>query len=69
MPMRENLNIFIDEIFSRDLDKNYKTDSTMFKAIDDFWSRDIIGISSYGSGIIRGVRDNLVVIDIFSKCD
>ena len=47
--MREEvLEIFINEIYSPSLKKNYETNNTMIKSIDDTWSLDLLDMKYYG---------------------
>ena len=59
--------IFIDEIYSKSPHKNYETNKTMIKSIDDTWSSDSLDMNDYGPKSKRGYRYRLVVIDNFSK--
>ena len=40
MTKRDLIKIFIDEIYSRPPNRNYETNKTMIKSIDDTWSSD-----------------------------
>ena len=40
--------IFIDEIYSKPPKKNYPTNRTMIKSIDDTWSSDLLDMKDYG---------------------
>ena len=59
--------IFINENYSKPLHKNYETNKTMIKFIDDNWSSDLLDMNDYGPKNNRGYRYILVVIDNFSK--
>ena len=59
--------IFIDENYSKSPNKNYKTNKTMIKYIDDTWSSDLLDMNDFGPKTNRGYRYVLVVIDNFSK--
>ena len=61
------MKIFINEIYSTPPEKNYPTNKTMIKSIDDTWSSDLLVMNDYGIKINKGYRYNLVVIDNFSK--
>ena len=67
MIKRDLIKIFIDEIYSRPPNKNYETNKTMIKSIDDTWSSDLLDMNDYGPKNNRGYRYILVVIDNFSK--
>ena len=59
--------IFIDEIYSKPPKKNYPTNKTISKSIDDTWSSDLLDMNDYGPKNNKGYRYILVVIDNFSK--
>ena len=59
--------IFIDEIYSKPPKKNYPTNKTMNKSVDDTWSSDLLDMNDYGPKNNKGYRYILVVIDNFSK--
>ena len=67
MKKRDLTKIFIDEIYSKPPKKNYSTNKTIFKSIDDTWSSDLLDMNDYGIKNNRGYRYILVVIDNFSK--
>ena len=64
---QKNIKIFINEMYSKPLKKNYITNKTDVYYIDDFWSLDILDIKDYGPENYRGYRYVLVLIDNFSK--
>ena len=64
---KDLIKIFIDEIYSRPPNKNYETNKTMIKSIDDTWSSDLLDMNDYGPKNNRCYRYILVVIDNFSK--
>ena len=59
--------IFIDEVYSKPPKKNYPTNKTLIKSIDDTWSSDLLDMNDYGPKNNKGYRYILVVIDNFSK--
>ena len=59
--------IFIDEIYSKPPKKNYPTNKTMIKSIDDTWSSDLLDMNEYDIKNNKGYRYILVVVDNFSK--
>ena len=59
--------IFIDECYSKPPKKNYHTNKTIIKSIDDTWSSDFLDMNDYGIKNNKGYRYILVVIDNFSK--
>ena len=67
MTKRDLIKIFINEIYSKSPNKNYKTNKTIIKSIDDTWSSDLLDMNDYGPKNNRGYRYILVVVDNFSK--
>ena len=67
MVKRDLTKIFVDEIYSKLPHKNYETNRTMIKSIDDTWSSDLLDMNDYGHKNNRSYRYILVVIDNFSK--
>ena len=61
------MKIFIDEIYSKQPKKNYPTNKTIIKSLDDTWSSDLLDMNDYGFKNKKGYRYILVVIDHFSK--
>ena len=59
--------IFISEIYSKPPKKNYLTNKTIIKSIDDTWSSDLLDMNDYGFKNNKGYRYILVVVDNFSK--
>ena len=59
--------IFIDEVYSKPPKKNYPTNKTIIKSIDDTWSSDLLDMNDYGPKNNKGYRYILVIIDNFSK--
>ena len=64
---QKNINIFINEIYSKPPKKNYATNKTDVYHIDDIWSLDILDLKDYGPEKIKSYRYVLVIIDNFSK--
>ena len=64
---RDLTKIFIDEIYSTPPKKNYPTNKTIIKSIDDTWSSDLLDMNDYGIKNNKGYRYILAVIDNFSK--
>ena len=65
--MKYKTKIFIDEIYSKPPMRNYPTNKTKIKSIDDIWSSDLLDMNDYGIKNNKGYRFILVVIDNFSK--
>ena len=64
---RDLTKTFIDEICSTPPKKNYPTNKTIIKSIDDTWSSDFLDMNDYGIKNNKGYRYILVVVDNFSK--
>ena len=64
---KDLMKTFINEIYSKAPKKNYSTNKTMIKSIDDTWSSDLLGMNDYGPKNNKGHRYILVVIDNLSK--
>ena len=64
---QKNIEIFINEIYSKPPKKNYITNKTDVYHVDDIWSLDILDLKDYGPENNRGYRYVLVIIDNFSK--
>ena len=64
---QKNIKIFINEIYSKPLKKNYVTNKTDVYHIDDIWSLDILDLKDYGPENKRNYRYVLVITDNFSK--
>ena len=67
MTKRGLIKIFFDENYSRPPNKNYETNKTMIKSVDDTWSSDLLDMNDYGPKNNKGYRYILLVIDNFSK--
>ena len=55
---RELIKIFIDEVCSQSAKKNYDTNKTKNKSLDDTWSSDLLDMNDYGPKITE-------VLDIY----
>ena len=64
---QKNIEIFINEIYSKPPIKNYATNKTDVYHIDDIWRLDILDLNDNGPKNNRGYRYVLVNIDNFSK--
>ena len=60
------IDTFINEIYSKPPKKNYSTNKTIVKHIDDTWSMNLLDMVEYGVKNNKGYRYILVVIDNFS---
>ena len=63
----DNIKTFVDEIYSKPPKRNYPTNKTIIKTIDDTWFSDLLDMNDYGPKNNRGYRYILVVIDNLSK--
>ena len=48
MPKKDNIKIFFNEIYSKAPMRNYSTNKTIIKSIDDTWSSDLLDMNDYG---------------------
>ena len=67
MSKKDLITTFIDEIYMKPPKRNYLTNKTIVKHIDDTWSADLLDMIDYGTKNNYGYRYILVVIDNFSK--
>ena len=67
MKKRDLTKIFIDEIYFRPPRKNYPTNKSIIKHVDDTWSVDLLDFTDYKPSNNKNYRYILVVIDNFSK--
>ena len=51
---QKNVKIFINEIYSKGLKKNYATNKTDVHHVDDTWGLDILDLKDYGPKNNRG---------------
>ena len=61
------IDTFINEIYSKPPKKNYETNKTLLKSIDETWSADLLQMDDYGVKNNRDYKYILTVIDNFSK--
>ena len=64
---QNNIEKFINKIYSKPPKKNYAANKTDVYQIDDSWSLDILDLKDYGPENNRGHRYVLVITDNFSK--
>ena len=69
MAKKYKTKIFFDENFSKPPKKDYPTNKTIIKSIDDTWSTDSSDMNDCVIKNNKCYRCNLVVIDNFSKFD
>ena len=58
---------FFDEIADKPAKRNYPTNKTIIKSIDDTWSAGLLNLVDYGVKNNRGYRYVLVFVDDFFK--
>ena len=64
---QKNIEIFINEFYSKGPKRNYPTNKTDVHHVDDDWSLDILFFKHYGPKNNRSYRYVFVIIDNFSK--
>ena len=64
---RDLTKIFIDEIYSKALKKNYSTNKVVYNQIDEIWSIDLADFLDYKISNNKGYRYIFILIDNFSK--
>ena len=62
------INIFIGDNYSKPAKKNYVTNATVIRRIDNTWSLDLLETIVYGIKNIKSCSYISVVIDNFSEC-
>ena len=63
----DSIKNFIIEIYGEPPHKNYETNKTKIKTIDDTWSSDLLDMNDYDPKNNKGYRYFIVVIDNYSK--
>ena len=64
---RKSIKIFINEIYSKPLKRNYVTNRTDVYLINDIWSLNMLDLKDYGPENGKRYGYVLVIIDNFSK--
>ena len=64
---KDLIKIIINELYSSSPKKNYPTNKTIIKSIDDTWSSGLLDMNDYGPLNNGGYRYILVVIGTFSE--
>ena len=67
MSKKDNIKIFIDEIYSKAPKKNYPTNKIVYNHLDEIWPIDLADISDYKTSINKGYRYKFIIIDNYSK--
>ena len=67
MTKKDNIKIFIDEIYSKAPKKNYPTSKIVYYHIDEIWSIDLADMIDYKSSNNKGFRYKFIIIDNYSK--
>ena len=64
---QKSIKVFMNEIYSKPLEKIYAKNKSDVYYIDIIWALDILDLKDYGSENNRGYRYALVIIENFSK--
>ena len=67
MTKKDNIKIFIEEIFSKPPIKNYPTNKIVYNHIDEIWSIDLADMIDYKISNNKVFRYVFVIIDNYSK--
>ena len=67
MAKKKNIEIFIDEIYSKPTKKNYPTNTIVDNNPDEIWSTGLADSSDYKTSNNKGFRCIFVIIDNFSN--
>ena len=67
MSKKENIKIFIDEIYSTPPRKNYPTNKIIYNHIDEIWSIDLADMIDYKISNNKEFRYIFMFIDKFSN--
>ena len=67
MSKKDNIRIFIDEIYSKPPLRNYPTNKIIYNHIDEIWSIDLADMVDYKISNNKGYRYKFIIIDNFSK--
>ena len=67
MLKKDNIKIFIDEIYTKAPKKNNPTNKLVYNHIDEIWSIDLAYMIDYKTSNNTGFRYLLIIIDNFSK--
>ena len=67
MPKKDNIKIFIDEIYSKAPIRSYPTNKLVYKHIDEICSIDLADFSDYEFSNNKRFRYIFIIIDNFSK--
>ena len=67
MTKRDNIKIFVDEIYSKPPVRNYPTNKIVYNKNDEIWSIDLADMSDYKISNNKSYRYIFIVNDNFSK--
>ena len=67
MSKKDNIKIFIDEIYSTPPKKNYETNKIVYNHIDETWSIDLTDMVDFKTSNNKGYRYIFIITDNFSK--
>ena len=66
MPKKDNIKIFIDEIYSSPPMKNYETNKIVHNHVDEIWSIDLSDVIDYKTSNNKSYRYIFIIFDNFS---
>ena len=64
---KDRTKVFIDEIYSKALKKNYRTNKVIYNHKDEIWSIDLPDMIDYKTSNFKGFRYIVIKIDNFSE--
>ena len=67
MSKKDNINIFIDEIYIQPPKKNYETNKIVYNLFDETWSIGLADMIEYKTSNNKGFRYIFIIIDNISK--
>ena len=67
MTKKDNIKIFVDEIYSKPPIKNYPTNKLIYNHIDEIWSINLADFLDYKISNKKGFRYIFVIMDKYSK--
>ena len=67
MSKKDNIKIFIDEIYSEPPKKNYPSKKILYNHIDEIWSTELADMIDYKISNNKRFRYIFVIIDNYSK--
>ena len=67
MLKKDNIKIFIDEIYSKPPMRNYPTNKVVYDHVDEIWSIDLVDFSDCKISNNQRYRYIIVIIENFSR--